>query len=749
MVPKPLGPQRSNPRVLRGPNQSDTYREAMAYEQRTTSGTLKPGFRGTPAEALRQLSVAAAPLKPIKVTTAGIKVRGAARTNPKSALLSQRSPTRPKHVRKQGAPSQGTHRDPREERERDDTATPEPEWSEHSDSDQSSVAHKAPDDISSSSPRGVSSPVRAPSSSPHAESSPVRVSRSVPQSGSQNRVYEQEQPQEPDSDDDLEQTGEVSGPRSSGSGDESHTEHAPSDHDPSPSPSPSPPPTPVSKLSHLSLVALASFPDGLTCQVQKRPPPAKEAAKGWDGDQATAPFSDGSDYDMQGEPACSDGSLSPSPSPAPSQKRRAGAKSKPKSKSSTQAEKAAKAKQLARAAAALKKQRKVKAAKSRLAAKAKAKIATPINPNTKTKSTAVVASPLQEGDGELRSSPLKKKKKSRKSQVGALAFPSARLDDEAKYEGTSFPAIFDEGIPLEVGRRRSKSSKSSQKYGPRPHIRHEGGRGSGKQGQFVFADMDTVERGTYTSMCIEVRIRLVKEGKPWASAGDLVAVVNDLLAQARFQLHVEISWHAGFQAQLYQNAKSWISKCGREIKFRVMKKYGLSYEFTNKGKGEVDFTKDSRKAAAAALRSCENLRADGQADVDEDENLLLGSLLHESAVCLLGSMISLPPLVLVRGAERDHCVLLGFGLLGISYAGILRTLEHAKEGSGSCEFSDDYQLEANNVALTGQTLTDALQDIVLIKLWRLAGAHAAGLGKLAKVAVSAQAAKKALFRNRA
>ncbi|KAK4703091.1 hypothetical protein P7C70_g3124, partial [Phenoliferia sp. Uapishka_3] len=653
---RPLGPLRSQPRLLRALQPSDTYKEGMAYEQRTIGGTLKPGFRGSPAEALRALSAAPAPLKPLKVVIGGKQRRSAAHVDPKAALLSRTSAPRPKQAKAQASRAHSTQ-SAREAR--DESASPAPHCSDAEDSgDSDGEGHDHPNALSSSPARQASLPP-----SPARSASPAATDQGDVDSG-----------------DDVDPAAQAS--------------------------------------DHESVDA------------------------NYDSQYERAGMGPGSD-DSQSRPGTTGGAGSPSPSPTPSPER--------PTKTSKAQEKAAKDKAAAREAAMVKKAKRIKAQKARAKAQAKAKLATPINPKTKTKQGELPSSPDR--------SPIRKKKasKSRKSQ--------AKLDNEALYERTSFPAVFDTDIPQNQPRRRKSGSTSKPKSDskdkevPRPvksesgshtfsHIRHQGGRGSGSQGQFVFADMDVVERSTYASMCIEVRIRLVKDGKPWASAGDLQEVVNDMLTRARVDLQLEISWHAGFQAQLYQNAKSWISKCGREIKIKVMAKYKLSFDFTNKGRGEVQFSPASMKIAAAALRSCEILRADGQADVNDDGNMLLGSLLHESTVCLLGSMIALPALVLERGDERDHCVLLGFGLLGIAYAGILRTLEHAKEGSGSWEFNDDYQVEASYLSLTGRNLTVAQQDIILLKLWRLAGAHAAGLGKLAKVEESADAAKKALFRNR-
>ncbi|KAK4701174.1 hypothetical protein P7C70_g5065, partial [Phenoliferia sp. Uapishka_3] len=306
-----------------------------------------------------------------------------------------------------------------------------------------------------------------------------------------------------------------------------------------------------------------------------------------------------------------------------------------------------------------------------------------------------------------------------------------------KSHGTSFPTILDEDLPPQGVQSRKA---------PPSLIRPMGGKGSGTNGQFVVRDMDSLEKATFTTMCSQVRYKLVRAGKAWASAGDLQAEVNDLLTQARVRLNVEIDWHVGFQSLLYQNAKSWISACGADSRDVVVKHYNLKLVV---GGREKEFDTDSQHAAAAALDSAENLRADGQARIVDDSNLFLGTLLHTVAVTLLGPGFSLPALMLDEGAaERAVCVEVAFGVLGIAYAGILRTLEHASNGRGSYNFNEDYQQECGNLMVLAKTLTVEQQNVVMLKLWALAGAHSAGLGRLAEVAASADAARLSLFRRR-
>ncbi|KAK4701859.1 hypothetical protein P7C70_g4371, partial [Phenoliferia sp. Uapishka_3] len=327
-----------------------------------------------------------------------------------------------------------------------------------------------------------------------------------------------------------------------------------------------------------------------------------------------------------------------------------------------------------------------------------------------------------------------------------------KLVAEAEYEDATFAEVKCEDLPPQ-GNQQRKS--------PPTLFRPMGGKGSGGNGQFVVADMDTLEKATFTTMCNQ-------------------AEVNGLLLKARVQLHVKISWHAGFQAlgrssvlmaHSLLNAKSWISACGAEARDHVVKHYNLKLLV---GSRDREFDSDSIRAATAALDSNENLRADGQAHIKDDDNLFLGSLLHTVAINLLGSGFSLPALMLDEGAaERADCLEVAFGVLGIAYAGvsarwsrasggsedaadvrvlflqILRTLEHAKNGKGSYNFNEDYQQECGNLMLLARTLTVDQQNVVMLKLWALAGAHLAGLGRLATVAASGDAARAALFRRRA
>ncbi|KAK4704156.1 hypothetical protein P7C70_g2057, partial [Phenoliferia sp. Uapishka_3] len=660
---RPLVAERSNPRELRNHKPSAEYTEAMHYEHRTDSGTLKTAFRAslTQAEALALLSVSRAPLKPVKVTKApvsparssshqprgspyaeGARAKAWAVPNPKAkaALLSTGERVRPRHA----------------------------EMTSQDDGSQRRRAHQ-------------------PEDSPELE--PNFEDRSEPE----------------DSDEDGEALPEAAFPRDARS------------------------PTMTSAEQALSALEPQAVSD------DDSDDSAYDAVAGADSDVD-------SDDSQSREPARSP-SLSPTPSPQ---------KKKRKSSASESADSVANKKLVAQAKQVLAKAKAKKQQKARAKAKAKAKQATPVNPNTKVK-PSVVSPTRPYPQPQVFSSP---------SAVGQqLPKPSPvkkAASKSRKGDGTSFPAVFDADVPPEYRRPRPKSTKHPHAKGSRPRhhvsgsvsgsqIRHEGGKGSGKSGQFTVNDMDTREKAVYAHMCKEIRVRLICAGRPWASAGDLVAEVNDLLARALRELHVEIEWHAGFQALLYQNAKSWISKCGAQIKPKVMEKYSLKCDVVDSGRGVLRFGRESREKAAAVLDSCEVLRADGQADSQDDDTMLLGSLLHECAVCLLGPMLALPALVL-DGDGRKHCEEIGFGLLGIAYAAILRTLEHAKQGSGAWEFNDDYQLEANNLALAGRDLPEALGDVILNKLWTAAGAHSAGLGKMAMVAASAEAAKASLFRKR-
>ncbi|KAK4704703.1 hypothetical protein P7C70_g1497, partial [Phenoliferia sp. Uapishka_3] len=686
MAIKPLAPARSNPRELRPTNQGEAYKEAINYERRSVTGALMAPFRGTNAEALALLSVTPAMLKAPKAQQEPRKARNSSTVDPKTALLGKRSsPARKKK----------TNSKRRVEAAEDSAGPTFSDDSDSADSDTGLV------DV------------------PHVAHSPVARSvrrevvteTSVPDEGAATESEYEAQLGDAESDDDSDD---------SQSGCKAKRVH---------SNSPSATPSPVSQSS------LCGRSRGLTLTVGARHLQAKPKAKS------------NAQVDLEAKEAKAKFTL---------------------------------AVKEATAQALLKSK---KAAKARAKAKAKAKLPTPVNPNTKTKAqvsrrffpflpTRTLAhaglsfpcfptqsspdsKPHTGGDGaevglglSLHDLGFDVDEKVPKAHAKTNGKGQKRLANEAEYEGTTFPVITDVDLPAQDTRKRPK----------RRTLRHEGGTGSGKKGQFTVNDMDPHEKATYAGMCKEIRIRLVCAGRPWASAGDLVAEVNDMLATARRQLGLEIEWHSGFQALLYQNAKSWISKCGFLIKGKTMEKYALKWEFVDRHKGTVEFGKPSRAVAAAALESCENLRADGQArhislasstaDVNDDDNLMLGSLLHEAAVCLLGPMIDLPELVLEEGIQRKHCVLLGFGLLGIAYAGILRTLDHAKLGRGSCEFTDDYQIEANNLALAGRSLSVAQQDVILLKLWSAAGAHSAGLGKMVMVAATAEAAKASLFRRR-
>ncbi|KAK4702339.1 hypothetical protein P7C70_g3876, partial [Phenoliferia sp. Uapishka_3] len=312
-----------------------------------------------------------------------------------------------------------------------------------------------------------------------------------------------------------------------------------------------------------------------------------------------------------------------------------------------------------------------------------------------------------------------------------------RQREEARYECTDFEDAVIGDLP---------SQSKVGKVAIQPFIKPNGGLGSGKHGQFTVSDMSTVEKEMYTMMCRKVRLRIISSGKPWASAGALVTVVTEIIGEEK-RKGVEIDWHSGFQAQLYQYMKSAVSKYGAQIKPRVIARYDLAYEVTNRKKGEVHFAPRAIKKAAEVLDSGEVLRADGQAGVDEDSNLFLGTLLHECAVCLLGPGLTLPRLSL-DGPERELCVNVGFGLLALSYCGILRTLEHAKAGRGAWEFSEKYEVDALSLLTTGRKLSMDYQDPILLKLWAAAGAHSLGLGALAAIESDAGAARLTLFRKR-
>ncbi|KAK4701562.1 hypothetical protein P7C70_g4667, partial [Phenoliferia sp. Uapishka_3] len=257
----------------------------------------------------------------------------------------------------------------------------------------------------------------------------------------------------------------------------------------------------------------------------------------------------------------------------------------------------------------------------------------------------------------------------------------------------------------------------STKVAATPYIKPEGGVGSGSSGQFVALDMSLGEKTAYKGMVRVCRVRLIRMGKPWAAAPDLLAIVAEVLDNAR-RNGKPIDWHSGIQQSCYQNAKSFVSRCGVQFKERVYKRYRFEGEYVN---GRLEWNLKERAAAQEALEKCENLRADGRADSTGDEFLFLGSLLHSSAVCLLGhspnGSLRIPPLDL-EPEGRTECVEFGFGLLGMAYAGIIHALDVVKKGKGSIEFSEEYQKDCLLVVQMGATLSWSVQDVIMRKLWK-------------------------------
>ncbi|KAK4696958.1 hypothetical protein P7C70_g8289, partial [Phenoliferia sp. Uapishka_3] len=521
---KALGPQRSNPRKLRDLNPGEGYKEAMSYEKRNETGSLKRGFRGTDAEALALLSAAPAPLKARRKaasdkTAAPIgrpstAERSAPPKDPKALLLAKRSPVRPKNSSsKAGRASQGRNVVPDEYEapsapairfsDEEDTSDSETELVALSADERLADSEAEPDtDIESVAGSRAESVAESLVGSP-ASPGPDRFAPSSPSASPSVRRDADGDNQwpagTPDSDD-----------RSS----ESQFELTQGAR--TPSPSMSPVTSPVRLLSCLARSVHGVYPSLLYSQVKSKPK-AKPKPK-------ASPVKP----NRKAKPA----GRSTSPTKLSDKERKAGA-------------------------LAIVQLRALKAKTARAKAKAKAKEATPINPNTKTK--RATASPFKGGitagsDADLaRSSPLRKPSKSRKGEVEAGLSPlkkksgksgksEKRLANEALYGGTSFPAITDADLPSQDRKRTSKKERGM--------LRSSGGEGSGKRGQFTVADMDTFEKATYLKMCSEIRIRLICAGRPWASAGDLVSEVNDLLARARRDLKVDITWHAGFQAQV-------------------------------------------------------------------------------------------------------------------------------------------------------------------------------------------------------
>ncbi|KAK4701740.1 hypothetical protein P7C70_g4488, partial [Phenoliferia sp. Uapishka_3] len=287
----------------------------------------------------------------------------------------------------------------------------------------------------------------------------------------------------------------------------------------------------------------------------------------------------------------------------------------------------------------------------------------------------------------------------------------------------------------------------STKITPPPYIKPEGGVGSGSSGQFVGMDMSLGEKAAYKMMVRICRVQLLRVGKPWAAAPDLLAIVGEVLDNAR-RNGKPIEWHSGFQQSCYQNAKSFVSRCGVQVKERVYKHYRFEGEYV---KGRIEWDLKERAAAQQALDSCENLRADGRADSTEDEHLFLGSLLHSSAVCLLShspnGSLRIPPLDL-EGEGRTACVQFGFGLLGMAYAGIIHALDVVKKGKGSLEFSEEYQKDCLLVVQMGATLSWSVQEVIMRKLWQCASSHTAGASSVDVVVGDKEAILKALCRKR-
>ncbi|KAK4697483.1 hypothetical protein P7C70_g8204, partial [Phenoliferia sp. Uapishka_3] len=384
------------------------------------------------------------------------------------------------------------------------------------------------------------------------------------------------------------------------------------------------------------------------------------------------------------------------------------------------------------------------------------------------------------------------------AETQVAAKPKLKKKRKSKAANLPFVTTFEGDLP-----RQGPSTKVKAE----PVIKAEAGVGSGAGGQFVGMDMTLGQKATYKRMIKECRVRLLCMGKPWAAAGDLLTVVGEVLDNAR-KSGLPLDWHAGLQQACYQNAKSFVSRCGKDVKERTFKHYKFEGSYTA---GRLVFDIKERAAASLALETCENLRADGRVrplSLYLSLSLSLFSLFpfcvplrtlgyladrycsfldHRrmmsgksssssvaystpppSASSAIKSMAVSPFLLLILKEKDDRAA----SSLGSDYWGwptlgydsllssptsaaltllnhqIIHALDVVKQGKGNLEFSERYQKDCLLVVRMGATLSWDRQDIILRKLWLSAASHTAGAGALDVPEGDGDAILKALCRKR-